>query len=409
MSVLLALLARTGYANNKNTDIQSKKRRHEVVWTLQGYSEPVLQPNKHPTVGRNEKNSTIPSTSSPVTLNCPQPTNNDEGCSDSTKLSQDLKGDPIRNHVATNLSQLRPPDGRDSKLYGEGEIIHKVEPRPRKYHLTYDTFPGLKRQPSFTGGIRKRRKPQRDHLAVFVETERGEKLVEGTIRDNGQSGQGQFEDFEKQDSINPVGASNPMRKRPNVSAAERAWRSKTWGKQNADVAKRDSEGRNQPATNWDDTSILLAQELQDFAMEQSQTQSSHALSSQLKFKPKPPGPRRAAGKPVDVNTESNPATPSVHDGDVDYVVDTYLRVPLRPLGMDAPFETYHYPLQDIDRRKVGLLVIEEEQETLWETFGDEHKSESESNSDVEDENGLVLPNLADVRSTDFTSRGLLWE
>ena len=399
----------TGFLlTTRPTDIQAKKQRQGIFWTLQGHSGQVYQSAQKAGAEQIPKKPTISIANSPGLSTLRQTPQNNSRRAGSPQFCQDGNGASVRNHPTTNLAPLLLSNRRPSGSHGKSEINDTADVRLRRYRLSHNSLPSLKRQPSSTGGITKRRKPQRDNLAVFVETQRGETLLERTIRNHGHPGQGESEELKSQDRMSLIDQNGPTQKRPKVNATERAWRSETWGNQNASDAKSDSEARNQPATNWDDASIQLAQELQRFALEQSQAQPSHISTSNIKFKPKPPVPRQATGNAKDVKILSDPVVLSVADEDGDYIVDTYIRAPLQSLDMDAAAGTYVDPLHDVDRHKIGILVIDEEQELLWETFGDEHQSEPEVESDEEDENGSLLTAIPKVWNANFTSRGLLW-
>jgi len=89
----------------------------------------------------------------------------------------------------------------------------------------------------------------------------------------------------------------------------------------------------------------------------------------------PPKPAKPAQKPA-----IEPAIPPDEPRDEDYVYETYIRV---PFGHDPP----------VSASNVGVLVINEEDEDLWQDY---MESDEETDWDEEDSNGESLPKqLAD--------------
>lgn len=288
---------------------------------------------------------------------------------------------------------------RVSKVSERGGIIHKTEPRLRRFHLDSATFPSLKRQSSFTGGIRKSRRPQRDTLALFVETKNGERVIEQSIRAQRSQHVDVVVGQDNHVQDDPESVASPIRKRPNAGAAEMAWRATTWAGQKRGARNEERQIANRDTTNWDHASILLAEELRQFAMEESGTQEKRPQTSsdpQLKFKPKPPKPRETKAEKDLATTQLDPATHGGSDEVGDYIIDTYIRASLPLPKVDESLQSYLEPLQALDGNKVGILIIEDEQEDFWESFAHEQMSESEIASDEEDENGLALPTLVDA-------------
>ena len=385
--------------NYATVDIQSKKQRPCVVWTLQG-SNDVSRPASEPAARLPEKSAPL-STDLPranaSALAAPLPaTNAVSERSHDSPLFQELGEGYIERFATPGLATPRRTVTRASGSYEKSGITRTADPRFRRFHLSHESFPRLKRQPSFTGGIRKHRKPQRDHLALFVETEEGERLIERSIRAQGLQCSDIVEVQDDHVKTDPVHAGTSIRKRPNASATERAWRAATWGKRKGTSANDKHQTANANTTNWDHASLVLAEELHQFALEESKTEEKHpqdVLNSQLKFKPKPPKPREPK---VDTDIEfasTDTAIRGNFDEDSDYIVDTYIRSSLQPLSINASPQTHLDPLQELDSSKVGILVIEEEQEALWETFANEQLNEPGIESDEEDENGLSLPTI----------------
>lgn len=112
-------------------------------------------------------------------------------------------------------------------------------------------------------------------------------------------------------------------------------------------------------------------------------QASSAGSPQ-KFKPKPPAKRYSERHPEAVTAGQKAAALSSVDqedyetaSEDEYVVETYVRVPVSSLG------------QEVDPEKVGLLVFDTEPDAEI-FYGEEGDSDDELPEDDEDENGRSL-------------------
>ena len=109
-----------------------------------------------------------------------------------------------------------------------------------------------------------------------------------------------------------------------------------------------------------------------------------------KIKPKPPKPRPMA-KDLEsgVSSVEDLTNGMISLGDEDdFVYDTYVRS-LGHVATDIT-EPYDDELQLVDNSKIGILIIPEHDQTMWETFGEEEESDKDWNSEEEDENGMCL-------------------
>ena len=260
----------------------------------------------------------------------------------------------------------------------------------RKFHLTHENFHSLKRKPSLTDAIHKRQRPQRDRLAVFVESERNQELIWRALREHKETSPDEVEHRSIEDHETQSNANSTIRKRPNVNAAERAWRLETWSDQNAVPEQNEPEVKSQPATSWNAASMQIVQELQQITLDQSSAAIDLPKATKPKFQPKPPPPRRIP------QVAPSPVAHNLLNDDGDYIIDTYVRAPVDMHDMEirpgSPFDS----LKGLESSKVGILVIEENQEEAWEGFGDDEHSEPEFQSDEEDENGGALPAKSDA-------------
>lgn len=132
----------------------------------------------------------------------------------------------------------------------------------------------------------------------------------------------------------------------------------------------------------------LAMQLQQYAEEVSQPlNDSKALSNhqQAKVQPKPPKPRKFHEREPESEPNAANNTTSAYDpeDDSEFIFDTYIRDAVNPShpGFSA------CQMQGFEKGNVGVIVIEEAEEEIWETFGDCDDSGPELDSDEEDENG----------------------
>ena len=211
-------------------------------------------------------------------------------------------------------------------------------------------------------------------------------------------------------SESSVVRSEPSRKRPNATAAERKWRAENWGKsfepeQANDIAHKAAESVKKPSNQWHYGSIKLAAELHEIALQETQAQDVRR-PGEPKVKPKPPRPRQSNTQHLAIHENWDEDMPDVDlDDETEFVLDTY--VILNTQQNDLPNSTAQYidSLQGIENGNVGVLVIEDEEEALWETFGEDQESDREWNSEEEDENGLLTRAHIVSRLTDLTGSG----
>jgi hypothetical protein len=115
------------------------------------------------------------------------------------------------------------------------------------------------------------------------------------------------------------------------------------------------------------------------------------LQPQVRFQPKPPKPRRGENRPsaTDLSPEGSIHCAQHSENQGDFVYDTYLRTTHVVVGaqLDTPMDID--TLEHIEIGKVGILIIAEQDEAVWETFAEEEEGESDKdwNSEEEDENG----------------------
>lgn len=290
--------------------------------------------------------------------------------------------------------------------------------RARKFHLVKSPSPMSSPFLIPKTFAQRHRKNRRKDLAIFVErTEivRKAKKV-GDVSRLSSSESRNVDTGEKMD----IPQLEKPRKRPNATAAERRWRTETWAKPsklnevNGNLAGT-AENINELSSQWNYESAQLAEQLQGVALEEIRASEEYAkgLSSdgKSKVKPKPPKPRQPRKEELaNDSSEDDTMIDTINlDDDGDYVLDTYVRSNAQSFGAMEGAGSYHDWLHGIEHGNVGILVIEDEEEALWEAFAKDEESDPEWNSEEEDENGLWTESWM-VRLTDAISSGrLLWK
>ncbi len=272
---------------------------------------------------------------------------------------------------------------------------------PRRFHLKKSAPATFPHSHGPTSGIQKRKKGQKPDIAVFVERARElKKHKSSSSTDNTAADVQAF--GEVTDIQVPTAQVGPptIRKRPNPSAVEKHWRAEQWGQKvpqrlPAALPKSGISIDTDPSR-WDRDSIQLAKELQQFAVQHTNGSGGPAELlkpiSNLKFKPKVPARRHQ-------DTQLQSATMfSSRDNEMElginledegeYVYDTYARQPSKPGKASVNLESMHL-VSEIDggNGKIGVLVITEEDQEIWETYAEDEDSEKDWNSEEEDENG----------------------
>ncbi|KAL8731459.1 MAG: hypothetical protein Q9166_003434 [cf. Caloplaca sp. 2 TL-2023] len=366
-------------------DIPHKKTRQTLVWSRISEGE-----------SKNEEapRSTFVKTQYPDPYHYPQvPT-----------VSTTLPGaDAVTPHaIRTNTSRIPDVDAINENAISQAheaiKLGHPLAKDPRKFHFirrATTTRTSLLRYSSVRhSGIQKSKKKQKKDFAVFAE--RTQDFEKSSFR--GTSGSVTPKDYRKPEIDLPKLQDEPPipRKRPLASPAERKWRAETWkqplgSKFNVAPNLAESQVKVIAPDKISDASLELARELQQFALEETRAANESQGKSSVKVKPKPPKPRPDEEEIFNQEHSYN-AHKDVMDIDGTgedpdtFVFDVYVR------------QTVHIPekslmgssttsLEKFDPDKVGLLVIEDEDQEIWELYGEEDQSSDEGwNSEEEDEN-----------------------
>ncbi|KAI9819778.1 MAG: hypothetical protein M1832_003853 [Thelocarpon impressellum] len=255
--------------------------------------------------------------------------------------------------------------------------------KQRRYHLTKSvSTPQFPQSPA--GGVSKRKRgPNKPAIATFVE---------GGLRPLKQQKTKKSEKPQGNAAEAPP-VSPPPRKRPVVTAAERAWRAQNAGASRPPRPARPSGTKktgqtiDTPIADWDYDSPALAAQLQEL-VEKEILQASKSTS-------KPPAPRES----MDETSDGDP-----DDDEDEYVYDTFVRHPQPASSAILPSPS------------VGVLVIGEDQQALWATYVAEYAAEEDAAasdgaySEEEDENaedflGNDYPDEEDEGPSDGSDNG----
>ena len=204
---------------------------------------------------------------------------------------------------------------------------------------------------------------------------------------------------------NPIDLETRTYKKPSATPEEVKWRAKTW-KTQAQIDKNSNINAEipQPSINipksYGDYSLELAMQLQEFALQESQTNPSETPAKQprapLKFQPKP---ARARPERIEIPVEencniNNVALPDPAESDELFVYDTFVRSKgLNQMDLLDEGLTSNQVAQRPRSREVGLLIIQEQDEEEWQEYAEEIESERECDTEDEDENGKQSPFL----------------
>ncbi|KAF2806214.1 uncharacterized protein BDZ99DRAFT_479490 [Mytilinidion resinicola] len=228
----------------------------------------------------------------------------------------------------------------------------------RRFHLSRRSLPASHASPS---GVDKKRKRE-NAVPVFVERKKktqtstqGEASKAGSQQEHGGT-----EESKSKDKASAV------RKRPGAGAVELQWRARNWSTLES---KKSFDTLKQPPKD-------VVKDLEKFAEEidhqESKTASSPPRATPTKRGPKAPALRYKDRYPEESKTQDHDAIDVDMEDEGDYVYDTYVR----DVDMTKPLD---------EGGILGLIVISDEDQELWDTFEDNEESD-EFDTDDEDEN-----------------------
>lgn len=264
----------------------------------------------------------------------------------------------------------------------------KPKPQPRKFHLSRRTFSLIPAGSEPTGKIHKR-KQRRNDLPVFVEKSGLARFTQDNLpkilevsRDTARTKGNGHHKAESMDGS-------------KIALGARESEVKTTGAAVTSSTPSMAKKVNEKLSEYSQNSIMLAWQLQELATKESLRSSPDLRGSQPQSQPKiklkPPRPRPQEKERKSGDSGGDQVMEDVIDieSEKDFVYDTYIRssgqVVSTPKDMTEPRVS---ELENIDNNRIGILVIDDEDQEIWETFAEEEESDKEWNSEEEDENGM---------------------
>ena len=287
--------------------------------------------------------------------------------------------------------------------FESNESVKKKEGlRPQTFRLARPASSNVLRPGVMNGGIQKQRKKRKGEIPLFIE--KTMLLIEAKVmRQNLKSSVRPGREEPREATVSVENERRTPQKRPIVTAAEKEQRSRSWANVQANRNLKEEEGgKRRPVQKLiplECDPLDLAAQLSEFALIEAQKSQEapqppkkevprgKPLKANLKFPPKgPPGRCRKHHLDsimTDVGNEEDLVIEDIEDQD--YVYETFIRRPitLAPGGLDSQIGFK----PGIDAETSGLLVIESEDEELWQEYGEDDDSEREFPSDEDDENG----------------------
>lgn len=262
----------------------------------------------------------------------------------------------------------------------------KPKPEPRKFHLSRRTFSLIPAGLESKGKIHKR-KQRRNDLPVFVEKSGLARLTQDNLPKILEATRA---------TANTKGNGNHMAEStdgPKIALGAPESKAKTTRSAVTSSTPGMAKEVNEKLSEYSQNSIMLAWQLQELATKESLRSSLRGSQpqSQPKIKLKPPRPRPQEKERKSIDSGGDQVMEDVIDieSEKDFVYDTYVRssgqVVITPQDMTEPRVS---ELENIDNNTIGILVIEDEDQEIWETFAEEEGSDNEWNSEEEDENGM---------------------
>lgn len=338
--------------------------------------------------------------------------------------------EPIHFSAAAAAAAEKKPSGDEGKG-GEATEKNKKNQKTtpsfptsiRRFHISRPSTPSSPLKTAAGSGVAKSSTPTRTR-AVLVEkltqapSLRGASILETLEKaEKNQTGSKQIDTVVQSQLVREDRdrQQRPPQKRPVVNQAEKKWREQQ--KESISAAKENLATKE---VQDDDYLDRLAKDLEqvmlDIESEETQmdgvsldgpskpattttTQATAAKPNRtpLKYAPRHPTPRKP---PVAAAAKESDRDKKDEDMDEGYVYDTYIRIPV-PRSTDGGLTD---PLSDTNtlnpstphdidptRKDIGLVVITEEDEDLWENFleNDDSDEENWDGEDV-DSNGIFL-------------------
>ena len=297
------------------------------------------------------------------------------------------------NEESLALSSQRKINPRSQKC--PDSAGHSV--KPRSFRLVKSPSCKSLRHSTLSGGIQKF-KSRRSDLAVFVE--KAKDMFQPSNLHNLASvvSSERCQEIMKNELSIKNGPKPSQRKRPNATTEERRWRLENWSKEIKKSVAPDTIARQMvknPLLRWDQDSMPLARQLHEIAIQEIETTGKSVGPGKSDIQPKPQlkHPLLQSQNDQVHQPDSTPEeimkTSSQDDDEMDYVYDTYVRHDIDAAKPTSEvLEPYAHLTEAVVSTKIGVLMILEEDQELWEAYGEEPESDKDWNSEEEDENGM---------------------
>lgn len=275
-------------------------------------------------------------------------------------------------------------------IVGQSNLKKLPPPKPalptRRFHLSKSKFSSISTHSESRLRVHKFKK-RRNELAVFVE--KSKRVTQ--MQDNKRNVTKVYDntalaeiDIQKGGGVNNAGSRyslKPGSAERSSSSIESVTTSTPYATQSIDES----------STGYSEESIFLAWQLQELALKESPKPTGvkrFSLQPQPKTKPKPPRPRPQKKEIKMADSGGDEPMDDIMDmgNEEDFVYDTYVRSSGHVATMDIS-EQMSNTTEHLDNNRVGLLIIEDQDQEVWETFAEED-SEKEWDSEEEDENGM---------------------
>ncbi|KAK5465373.1 hypothetical protein LTS15_001936 [Exophiala xenobiotica] len=270
---------------------------------------------------------------------------------DFEKLKADLKAKEDAEKAANKKQTVVDVGSRSAPAT---PISKEILQSARRFHLTRHLASGL--SPSAPVGIKKQKTSIRPPLATFVERR-------GATFSHEENPLYRGKPVDKILEIPQTEASGDA-KQPDLETlqASKRYDTSTFLQNGSKAVRKGTSIRDHPST-WDHESDQLADELASLAME---------LDPVVKQESEPEKIAAAPSEPKDTVMSS-------HEGEEDFIYETYIRV---SYDEEAPHSL------GLSVNNIGLLVIDEDDEDLWQKYVD---SDEDTDWDEEDSNAEDNP------------------
>ncbi|MCJ1423244.1 hypothetical protein MMC29_001126 [Sticta canariensis] len=262
--------------------------------------------------------------------------------------------------------------------------------RPRTFHLSSSLASSSTPVTSISGTLKL--KKHRKHLAVFMERTKRVPQDQDTLRRTtiAHSRLAQTGD-EKQRGDDLASGSRGI---PITGSIDKEGRFDGSIKLAETVVNPSTRALNfNQSSGEGDLDAKIAEQLHQTVSHQSlismQCPEATCYEPQPKIKPKPPKPRHMVKNLESGGSGGNDFADGMisPENEDDFVYDTYVRSLGQPAGIAIDIsEPYDDESHLVDNSKIGILVIPEHDQAIWETFGEEEESDKDWNSEEEDEN-----------------------